>query len=61
MVGEAIRSNVRNKDGRCNAIWIISKHMIRNDAESLEVQQSLSEGQNDQKKIEGTKKIQNYR
>ena len=39
--GEAIRSNVRNKDGMCNAICAILKHMIRNDAGSLEVQHSL--------------------
>ena len=38
--GEAIRSTVRNKDGKCNAIWTISKYMIRNNAESLEAQHS---------------------
>ena len=39
--GEAIRSTVRNKDGICNAIWTISKYVIRNNAESLEVQHCL--------------------
>ena len=41
-------------------IWSIFKHMIRNDGESLEVKQSLSESPNDQNKIEGTRKITKF-